>query len=254
MTETPWSTQAHPSFEAHHALCPGRPPCSLPADSYRSHPDGACRKAQQTSQDRGQTGKDHLSSLERGREQQGWSPLSLTPFEEQLLGCEHRAAEFHWRRASTSSGRAPTQESPLHSKHMGNKGHGVEVWAQGDLQTCSEDQWSGVGWGGAEVVQCTTRSGASVSGCSWWSACHLQGGGRAAGSRQLPRYGFRIPTQAQNPCPLASQTPPGRSPSPPLSSLTGNPPEETLCGSGPRAINPWCSGGISQRLAGKGEV
>ena len=54
--------------------------------------------------------------------------------------------------------------------------------------------------------------------------------------------------------PPCQSDPPGRSPSPPLSSLTGNPPEETLYGSGPRAINPWCSGGISQRLAGKGEV
>lgn len=42
------------------------PPRSLPADSYGSHPDRACRKAQQTSQDHSQTGKDHLPSLERG--------------------------------------------------------------------------------------------------------------------------------------------------------------------------------------------
>ena len=26
--------------------------------------------------------------------------------------------------------------------------------------------------------------------CSWWPVCHLQGGRRAAGSTQLPRYGF----------------------------------------------------------------
>lgn len=130
--------------------------------------------------------------------------------EEQLLGCEHCAAEFHWRRASTSSGRAPTQESPLHSKHMGTKGHGLEVWAPADLQTCSEDQRNGVGGRGAEVVQCTTRSGASINGAAGGQSATSRDGAELPDPHSCPGTGseFQPKPRISAPFPVRSRQKP----------------------------------------------
>lgn len=93
----------------------------------------------------------------------------------------------------------PTQESPLRAKHIGAGGMALKC-RLGRTCRCAQKA-NGGGEGGAEVVQCTTRSclPSLTNAWGWWSMGRPQGGCPAAGPTQLPG--------SQSPCPLPSQTP-----------------------------------------------
>lgn len=138
---------------------------------------------------------------------------------------------------------APTQESPLCSKHR--RARGTEL-RRGLGQTCKRAQKTDGGGRGAEVVQCTTRS--SLLGLHQrrrLAVNLLLGRKRAEGLPPTPCGCPGMGSELQ-PTPRASAPfqvrHPDRSPSRQCSRPSPGPTQNKSMWSGPSAMNPWQAG------------